>query len=193
MLERSVRVREASATHTTVLWFQLVFASGAALLATGGAWPRALVAALLVPAMWASPVLERLTGRRLPTHLTVQFGCFVAAGPYAGAAFGLYSVLPGWDKAVHADSGVLLASAGLALLPPGARTWPRLLLVQACATALAATWEIVEFTSDTLFGTQAQHGNTDTMTDVIAGTAGAAATLVAVTLVARLRTRLRTR
>ncbi|GAA3342330.1 hypothetical protein GCM10017714_30210 [Curtobacterium pusillum] len=187
MLDPSTRPGVRRGTSHTAAWFQLVFATGAVALLVVGAWPRALVAALLVPAMFAPAVLGRVVEQRLPTHLAVQLGCFIAAGPFAGAAFGLYSALPGWDKLVHADSGVLVVSAGLALLRGRSTRWPRLLLVQGCAMAIAAGWEIVEFTSDTLFGTQAQHGNTDTMTDIIAGTVGAAAALVAFAVAKRVR------
>ena len=40
------------------------------------------------------------------------------------------------------------------------------------ATAAAGTWEIWEFTTDSLFGLSAQNGSlTDTMWDIISGTA----------------------
>lgn len=192
MLERPTLAppRERSA-RTVAIAFQVAFALGAAVLLGLGSWPRATIAAALVPVMWAPALLEHLLGRPLPTHLSAQLGAFLAAGPCAGSAFGLYSALPGWDKVVHADSGVLVAVAGVVLVRSReASVRPAAaLLVQASAMAVAAAWEIAEYTSDQLFGTQAQHGNGDTMTDIIAGTAGAAVVLVATWALGRRRGR----
>ena len=49
---------------------------------------------------------------------------------------------------------------------------------RAVVMAVAAGWEIFEFAGDRVFGGQAQHGEVDTMTDMIAGTLGGVVTLV---------------
>ena len=95
--------------------------------------------------------------------------------------------IPNFDKLIHALFPVIGSLAVYALLvryglaPRPSKTHDRhprftlALLVFLLAVAEGALWEIIEFTSDTvhLFPGLLQHGNIDTMTDIVATFVGA--------------------
>ena len=97
----------------------------------------------------------------------------------AGSIYLMYDKLPGWDRFVHYFSGIVLGAIGYT----GMRyllKWRRMpqdqvvLLLAAFVFAgmCAGAWEIGEFSADQLFGMEVQHGNTDTMGDIICGFLG---------------------
>lgn len=125
---------------------------------------------------------------RLPLSRWFQFSyaVFLFGAIFCGYALDMYSRWWPWDSVLHAFSGVVVAWFGIIVLNEITKRWapilPRWLyvvgIVMFCAT-VALLWEVVEFTSDTWFGTTAQHGVHDTMTDMIYGTvSGLAAGLV---------------
>lgn len=61
------------------------------------------------------------------------------------------------------------------------------LLAFGLTCAIAVGWEIVEFLSDQILGTQVQHSLSETMWDLICGVLGAAFSLVCVLLLAHVR------
>lgn len=61
------------------------------------------------------------------------------------------------------------------------------LLAFGLTCAIAVGWEIVEFLSDQILGTQVQHSLAETMRDLICGVLGAVFSLVCVLLLALLR------
>ncbi|UVI33294.1 hypothetical protein [Paenibacillus spongiae] len=110
---------------------------------------------------------------------------FVALAMLIGNLFGFYGVIPYLDKIEHLLSGVILCFIGLLVIrkmiqkqgmsefPPPIAVWFSLFF----AVAMAGCWEIYEFTVDRLFGLNSQNGSlTDTMLDILCGTAGAAGT-----------------
>ncbi|TDL77709.1 hypothetical protein E2L08_13050 [Palleronia sediminis] len=126
-------------------------------------------------------LFEAVSGLRFPRRLIVIVTGFAAATLLLGEALQTYEELPWWDIALHGSAGTVLAAVGmaLALLPTAGATprtglWILSVLAFGFAMMVGAMWEVLEFTLDTLFGTNAQAGgNSDTMTDTLANLAGA--------------------
>ena len=97
----------------------------------------------------------------------------------AGSILKLYDKFPGYDRVVHFISGLLLGYIGVFLIN---RIFARLhtesipILVVLFAGMFAffgsGFWEIVEFLTDCVVHMDVQHGNTDTMGDIVAGYLG---------------------
>lgn len=103
-----------------------------------------------------------------------------------GEALGLYDRLRWYDDVVHLVVPMLtcqvayIALARLDVVPdprdetPLKREWGIALTTFALGVAVAGLWEIVEFGSDELLGSELQLSNADTSTDLIAGALGSA-------------------
>jgi hypothetical protein len=141
---------------------------------------------ILVPVFWLPLAVELVFRTTLPLPLHLSYLLFIAGGPVVGTALHVYWVLPWWDILVHLGSGIMLTWLGLVLVQHAEAAigralplWFSVSVAAATSMAFAALWEISEFASDVLVGTQTQHGLDDSMTDVIAGTLG---TLVALAI-----------
>jgi hypothetical protein len=101
-----------------------------------------------------------------------------------GEALGLYDAIVWYDDLVHTVVPMLtcqvayIAFARIEVVPdPRERTtlrreWGIAVATFSFGVAVAGLWEIVEFASDELVGSELQLSNTDTVTDLIAGTVG---------------------
>jgi hypothetical protein len=139
---------------------------------------------MIVPAYWVPLLVELAYRTTLPAVLQLSYLVFVAAGPFAGSALHVYWILPWWDIFVHFGSGFMLVWLGLLMVRRTeeslGRALPRWFVLSTAffaAVAFAGLWEIFEFVSDELLGTQTQHGLQDSMSDLLAGVAGALAAL----------------
>ena len=107
---------------------------------------------------------------------------FIFVTMFLANEFGFYTLIPMLDKAEHLLSGVVLFFVGFLifnrstrhvdekLLPFTTKIWFSLFF----SIAMAACWEIYEFTTDPLFGLHSQNNSLlDTMWDIICGTIGA--------------------
>jgi hypothetical protein len=129
-------------------------------------------------------ILFQLTDFPIPLPTTVNYLLFLFAAQFMGSILNFYG-LGWWDKVVHGFSGALLVSIAALIsrrfmqqekithISPG-----YLFLFSLSFAALGGVlWEVYEFNSDHFFGTHMQIGpwgsNADTMTDLIAGFAGA--------------------
>jgi hypothetical protein len=102
-----------------------------------------------------------------------------------GEALGLYDTVSWFDSVVHFTVPLLgapvlyIVLARLDVVPdPRDETDTRhyigmAILTFALGGCIGAIWEIVEWTSDNLFGSELQEGNDDTVYDLMADTAGA--------------------
>ncbi len=102
-----------------------------------------------------------------------------------GEALGLYDTVDWFDSVVHFTVPLLgapvlyIVLARLDVAPdPRDETHIRhyvgiAILTFALGGAIGAIWEIVEWTSDNLFGSELQESNDDTVGDLIADSAGA--------------------
>jgi hypothetical protein len=157
---------------------------------------QVLLAVLLALSMWAPAAAELLFRTTLPRALQLHYLIFITLGPFAGSALNVYGAIADWDTAIHFDSGVMLAWLGMlwvrrieerldAPLP----AWFGLLVIQLTPMAFAALWEICEFASDHLIGTNSQNGSLeDTMTDIMAGTVGGLFAIALLLILGRPRT-----
>jgi hypothetical protein len=101
-----------------------------------------------------------------------------------GEAFGVYDALPWYDRLVHVVVPLLtsqvmyVALARLEVLPDlrdetGRRAlWGMFIVTAALGIAVGGVWEVFEWSSDGIFGSNLSEGNTDTVGDLIADTAG---------------------
>ncbi len=177
----------ASTAITVIVQMSAIFAFAMSIKL--GSWFNA------VSALWAflitilPVVFERRNHIQLPTAFTITIILFVFASLVLGEYGDFYVKFPWWDNMLHSFSGFALSMAvfstmlwlyhsptQLGHLSPG-----MLILFSFCfSIACGALWEILEFSSDTIFGTDMQRwqlggnaGLIDTMTDLIMDTAGA--------------------
>ncbi|MFH0970189.1 MAG: hypothetical protein V1776_01885 [Candidatus Diapherotrites archaeon] len=91
-----------------------------------------------------------------------------------GLGFDFYHTIPGWDITTHYTTSVFLAVSALVLMqkayPQLLKEAPPLLIVVGMilfSLGLGAVWELGEFSSDFLRGTDFQGGLTNTMQDFL--------------------------
>lgn len=105
----------------------------------------------------------------------------------AGSILKLYDLFPGYDRVVHFISGIILGYLGYYIidylfkrLELPHETFIMILFSGLFSAFCAGGWEIIEFTTDTVFHAigsdhlDVQHGNSDTMGDIVSGYLGAA-------------------
>ena len=159
---------------------RLVFAAGALAFAAAGdaaaAFNLGLAFAVLVGARLAN--LPRLYDLAAIVALMFTQG---------GEALGLYDAIEWYDRVVHfvvpllASQIIYLCLARIEVMPdPSQETLPRheagmLVAVFALGLAVGALWEIFEWSSDGLFGSELSEGNADTVGDLIADACGSLA------------------
>jgi len=149
---------------------------------------------LLIPVYWVPLFVELVFRTRMPWPLQVSYLAFIAAGSFAGSALHVYWYFPLWDVLVHFYSGLMLAWLGLFIARHAEEQteaplprWFSLTFALLTPMAFAAAWEICEFASDMIIGTAAQHGLSDSMTDIIAGTLGGVLAIVLLLITRRPR------
>jgi hypothetical protein len=159
---------------------RLAFLAGAAAFAVAGdaagAFNLGLGFAVLVAARLAN--LPRLYDLGLVVALTLT---------QAGEAAGLYDRIAWYDRAVHVLVPMLTAQvlylclARLEVLPDPRQETLRhhevgmLIVTFALGLSVGALWEVFEWASDGLFGSDLSQGNTDTVGDLIADACGSLA------------------
>lgn len=183
--ERASIVRRIRAAALLALPFQVTCVVLGMTLHSLGFDVVVLLTVLLVPVFWVPLAAELVFRTSLPRPLQLSYLVFIAAGPFIGTALHVYWYVPPWDLLVHFWSGIMLSWLGMLLarraeerMDAALPRWFSLTTILFAAMAFAAAWEICEFVSDRLIGTHAQLGQTDTMTDLIAGTLGAVAAIV---------------
>ncbi|EYD70444.1 hypothetical protein [Limimaricola hongkongensis] len=147
--------------------------TGQGLLTLGAGGAMALAALL--------PLYTWLSGIEMPRGLATGVLVFCLAAFVLGEAGGFYRDVPAWDAGLHFVASAVLAIAGVALAllptagaPPRTAFWVLGTLGVGLAALVGGAWELLEFTIDALFGTNAQRsGLPDTMGDVAVNLAGA--------------------
>lgn len=116
---------------------------------------------------------------RFPIGIFLSANLFVVAAA-AGSVLRFYDLFSGYDRVVHFMSGIILGFVGFYavkwLLGRLNVTENPLLLTLTSfffSCACAGFWEIIEFTVDCVSQMGVQHGNSDTMGDIVAGFLGA--------------------
>lgn len=97
----------------------------------------------------------------------------------AGSILKFYDRFPGYDRVVHFISGLILGYIGVYLvrwLFGRLSLYPEpfvvILFAGLFSFSCAGFWEIIEFLTDCVMHMGVQHGNTDTMGDIVAGYLG---------------------
>ncbi|MFC7680290.1 hypothetical protein ACFQV5_15390 [Paenibacillus sp. GCM10028914] len=152
-----------------------------------GVYSKCFQAGLIIAVLLLLRGLLRWTKTTLSPSLHFSVLLFITITMLVANLFNMYGVIPILDKIEHLLSGVILVYVGLLVLhkiiqrqgitdlPPRISIWFSLFF----SIAMAACWEIYEFTVDHLFGLVSQNGSlTDTMWDIICGTIGAVCTVI---------------
>ena len=104
---------------------------------------------------------------------------FILLSLLLGKEFSFYEIIPFWDFLLHFLSGFIIASIGkqiYVLLDGDIKNNKFIIVFILCfAISTAAAWEIYEFTTDMILGTNSQNNSlSDTMWDIIAGSLSSA-------------------
>lgn len=110
------------------------------------------------------------------TYLMVNLFTLSAA---AGSILKLYDKFPGYDRVVHFISGLILGYIGVYIgewlfkrLSVPREPFIIILFAGLFSCTCAGAWEIIEFLTDCVMHMGVQHGNSDTMGDIVAGYLG---------------------
>lgn len=149
-------------------------------LFSGNQW-HATIALFLVVASALPLLIEQLWCVRLPIFIHVSYVAFLFLSMFCGEVLSMYSRFYPWDDIIHFLSGILVGLSAVLWLTSvidranlRLSAWLHALLVVCIGATTAVVWEIVEFSSDHLFGTFTQRNDLfDTMTDLIYGTTSA--------------------
>lgn len=142
-------------------------------LVTGGLFAIFIPAVVLFMTLIPT-IIERKYKVAIPWWLTFMI-VFILYMHLAGEYYGWYVTLyPYYDKIAHLIAGITVALIGFtAVLLMDRYTqnnfdrYVIILMIIMFTMAFGAFWEIFEFTMDTFFGTDLQHGNIDTMVDLL--------------------------
>lgn len=167
------RVAAAAPWAAAALAVLLGLANGDPLLWIAGG--GAILLALLLP------FYSWLSGIEMPAGLATGVLVFSLCAFVVGEHGGAYTSVGWWDVVLHLVSAAVLALVGQALVllntagaPPRTGLWIGGILGVGFAALVGAAWELMEFSVDAIFGTNAQRsGLPDTMGDVAANLAGA--------------------
>ena len=107
-------------------------------------------------------------------YLDVLFALLVVFNNYFGVVLDFYHTVPGWDIATHYTTSLFLAVSALVLMQRAygvvLNEAPPIIIVMAMilfSLGLGGLWEIGEFASDYLRGTNFQQGLVNTTQDLI--------------------------
>ncbi len=176
---------------------------------------RLMICAEAILFLFVPYILNALTkGKlRLPPGFEMVYALYAFCGTIVGDMLNAFAVIPFWDSIMHAFSGVVLCYVGYLLADifnqkqiqkGGQLNAYFLALFAVCfAVALGAVWELFEYASDGLLGTNSQQfmetttgtfvtdtdiplvghlALRDTMKDMFLNTLGAVAAAVAISL-----------
>ena len=147
----------------------MAVANVAWLIATKSTWDEIVFRGLQYVAMLLIMYLPRLLRSRfrieVPWLLSVFIVVFCFSSLIMGDGLDLYGRVPWWDKLLHAESGFLLSMIALWLIHVIMaendkyiyfNKWFLCLFLVMFSLGLGACWEIIEYTYDSLMGTNTQ-------------------------------------
>lgn len=141
---------------------------------TQGRWDYAGILAASAIASYLVGWLEHRFFGPSGVYLDLLFTLLILFNNLFGMVLDFYHTVPGWDIATHYTTSLFLGVSALVLLERG---FPQMLKqvpkpavvfgVLMFSLGLGSVWEIGEFASDFLRGTDFQHGLVNTMQDLI--------------------------
>lgn len=160
---------------------QFVFMGAIALSIYEQAWLSLFICVLALLTIWLPILLARNVRVHLPLEFLLALNVFIYGALFLGEVRGYYTRFWWWDVVLHAGSGMALAVIGFlvlyALYRAGRfRASPILISIFSFSFSLAlgALWEIFEFATDAVTGSNMQKsGLVDTMWDLIVNAASA--------------------
>lgn len=168
---------------------QLILMAAAIVALLSSQWSSAIISLLALLTLFFPLLLELKFRIYIPAWLQLFAAGLVFASLFLGEVRDYYTRFWWWDFKLHALSGFLMAIVGFLLLlnqdarnrvyapvKPGVAAFTAFMF----ALGMGVSWEIFEFTIDSVFGTQMQKpmmgdpsGLTDTMWDMIMNAVGA--------------------
>ncbi len=127
----------------------------------------------------------KITGLELHPILEISIITFIFMAMFLTYEFNFYHIIPLYDKLLHSFSGILFFFIGLTIFKQINRNEKNIQIspitvVLFClffSLSIAGSWEIFEFASDKLHGSNMQNGSlNDTMGDIICATTTATLT-----------------
>lgn len=166
-----------------VIWgSRLIFIMNGIWLIYEGQWGIALLLLASCILTFLPEVYTKVIRIKLPLAASALYVLFIFGCQWLGTYLRFYDIFFWWDILLHFTSGILLGYIGLILI--FTLDQKRLLfqnqayeiiIIFTMLTALSGSviWEIMEYSSDSLFGSFTQLGSLgDTMQDMIYGTVG---------------------
>lgn len=154
-----MKKKEKTIRYTLMALCELLTVVNVISFALSCQWDRLLLALLTLVLILVPEGIERLF------HCRISQGMYLAAvlytiGPMLGHCNNLYYIIPFWDKLLHIMGGVMFVFFGIflfELLGGDTKKWALCCVFALCfSLALSVLWELYEFGSDTLFGTDTQ-------------------------------------
>lgn len=167
--------------HIWTIPFTLIMMGGIVTSFMAGHYAHMAIAIFLVVSTQLPLVIERLWRVRLPTFIQVSYVAFLFLSMFSGEVLGMYSRFYPWDDIMHFISGLFVGMGAVLWLTSvidrsklAVSSWLTATCVFCLGATMAVVWEVVEFSSDRLFGTFTQRNDLfDTMTDLMLGTVSA--------------------
>lgn len=163
--------------HAGVLLFEGGILVGAAMMIAKSDWFHLSTCVIALMLCLIPLLLEIYLRVKIPALLQVVYAAFIFSSLFLGEVTGLYGRIWWWDDMMHSLSGFLIGGGvSLVLMEVyGTRvaSWVQALSLFCSVATVIVLWEVIEFSSDQLFGTHSQGGDLfDTMTDLIYGLVG---------------------
>lgn len=167
--------------HVWALPFTLIMAVGIVVSFVAGRYAHMAISIFLVISSALPLTIERLWRVRLPTFIQVSYVAFLFLSMFSGEVLHMYSIFYPWDDIMHFISGLFVGMGAVLWLTSvvdrrklAVSSWLIAVCVFCLGATIAVVWEVVEFSSDRLFGTFTQRNDLfDTMTDLMLGTVSA--------------------
>ncbi len=160
--------------HTLAWGLRTLLAAGALYFLFQGEWS---LFGIMLFSLGAAGIVHYITKHYLGNTgqwMDVMFSLLVVFNNLLGLGFEFYYTIPAWDVVTHYTTSLFLAVSALILLQ---KAYPQLLMqappvlvvlaMMMFSLGLGGMWEIGEFSSDYLRGTDFQQGLTNTMQDLI--------------------------
>lgn len=148
------------------------------ILATGinGDMYGLLIRLSIIPILFVPQILEKMFSIKINIELITIYTIFIFLSHFLGSIVNLYHQIYWYDSFTHFLSGFVVSFFAFYLLINFKKYNPKsiffnILFIFSVSLAVAELWEVFEFTSDKLFGKDAQNvlttGVDDTMKDMI--------------------------